>query len=141
MTSHHVTLCFPSTVTLGPALSRATHWFPLRIPGLLTWGPHFPLGRGLHTLLPALFLFAQPGQDGIAKFPSQLSLLVFPLLPPWAGGAQDIPGLWHSLSLCPPAQTGLISHGNFLGITCRGEAAEPGSICIFSFELFPASKH
>lgn len=38
-------------------------WFPLRIPGLLTLGPHFPLGRGLHTLLSALVMFAQPRQD------------------------------------------------------------------------------
>lgn len=71
MTFQHVTLCFPSTTALGPALSRVMHLFPLRIPGLLTLGPHFPLGRGLHTLLPALagalsvalVMFAQPGHD------------------------------------------------------------------------------
>lgn len=71
MTFQDVTLLFPSSAALGPALSRALHSFPLRIPGLLTLGAHFPLGRGLHTLLPALaaalsatlLMFAQPGQD------------------------------------------------------------------------------
>lgn len=47
------------------------HSFPLRNPCSLTFGPHFPLGKGLHTLLlaltftllQALVMSAQPEHD------------------------------------------------------------------------------
>lgn len=69
MTFQDVTLLFPSSAALGPALSRAMHSFPLRIPGLLT-GSSFFFGQGFAhpftstgcCLSAALLMFAQPGQ-------------------------------------------------------------------------------
>lgn len=61
MTFKHATLCFNLRTALRPALSKAMHLFPTRSLCSLPFGPNFPLGKGLHTILLALLMLAQPG--------------------------------------------------------------------------------